>query len=114
MNIKLSIVQCYAPTLDADDRKKEEFCQQLQNFLNKLKPKDITILTWDFNAKIGVDNAGYKEIMGKQGLEQMNENGELFANVCAMNQLVIEGSVFPTSVFIKLLGNPQTIRQRTK
>ena len=25
----------------------------------------------------------------------MNENGELFADVCDMNQLVIGGSVFP-------------------
>ena len=94
-NIKLDVVQCYAPTNDADDGKKEEFYEQLQNLINKLKRKDITILMGDLNAKIGADNTGYEEIMGKQGLGQMNENGELFADVCAMNQLVIGGSVYP-------------------
>ena len=49
----------------------------------------------DFSAKIGADIKGYEEIMGKQGLGQMNENGELFANIGAMNQLVIGASVFP-------------------
>ena len=49
----------------------------------------------DFNAKIGADNTGYDNIMGTQGLGVMNENGESFADLCALNQLVIGGSVFP-------------------
>ena len=60
----------------------KEFYQQLQSLLNKLKPKDIIILMGDFNAKIGADNTGCEEIMGKQGLGQMTENGELFADIC--------------------------------
>ena len=43
MNIKLNVVQCYAPTNDADDGTKKEFYEQLHH-LNKLKPKDINIL----------------------------------------------------------------------
>ena len=49
----------------------------------------------DFNAKIGMDNTGYEDIMGTHGLGQMNENGERFADLCALNQLVIGGSIFP-------------------
>ena len=49
----------------------------------------------DFNAKIGMDNTGYEGIMGTHGLGQMNENGERFADLCALNQLVIGGSIFP-------------------
>ena len=56
--------------------------------------KDMTILIGDFNAKIGSDNTGYEGIMGTHGLGQMNENGERFANLCALNQLVIGGSIF--------------------
>ncbi|XP_052238000.1 craniofacial development protein 2-like [Dreissena polymorpha] len=48
----------------------------------------------DFNAKIGSDNRGYEEIMGKQGLGEMNDNGERFADLCALSNLVIRGSVF--------------------
>ena len=43
----------------------------------------------DFNAEVGEDNKGYETIMGQQGLGCMNENGELFADFCLSNDLVI-------------------------
>ena len=63
--------------------------------LDRRGAKDITILMGDFNAKIGTDNTGYEDIMGTPGLGQMNENGERFENLCALNQLLIGGSIFP-------------------
>nr|KAG5698764.1 hypothetical protein BaRGS_032183 [Batillaria attramentaria] len=55
----------------------------------------MTILMGDFNAKIGSDNTGYEDTIRTHGLGQMNENGERFADFCALNQLVIGGSIFP-------------------
>ena len=49
----------------------------------------------DFNTKLGMDNTGYEGIMGTHGLGQLNENGERFADLCALNQLAIGGSIFP-------------------
>ena len=49
----------------------------------------------DANSKIGADNTGYENIMGKHGLGTMNNNGERWANICAFNSLVIGGSIFP-------------------
>ena len=63
--------------------------------LDRRGAKDITILMGGFNAKIGMDNTSYEDIMGTHGLGQMNENGERFADLCALNQLVIGGSIFP-------------------
>ena len=94
-DIKLNIIQCYAPTNDAEEEKKDDFYQQLQAMLDRRGTKDITILMADFNAKIGMDNTGYEDIMGTHGLGQMNENGEHFADLCALNQLVTGGSIFP-------------------
>ena len=74
---------------------KDDFYQQLQTELDRRGAKDITILMGAFNAKIGMDNTGYEDIMGTHGLGQMNENGERFADLCALNQLMIGGSIFP-------------------
>ena len=57
--------------------------------------KDITILMGDINAKIGPDNTGYEHVMGFHALGEMNDNGERFVDFCAMNNLVIGGSIFP-------------------
>ena len=94
-DIRLNIIQCYAPTNDAEEEKKDDFYQQLQAVLDRRGAKDITTLIGDFNAKIGMDNTGYEGIMGTLVLGQMNENGERFADLCALNQLVIGGSIFP-------------------
>ena len=93
--ISLNIIQCYAPTNGAEDNIKEEFYQLLEETTRKCSSKDITILMGDLNAKVGSDNTGYEQVMGRHGLGEMNENGELFANRCANHNLVIGGTVFP-------------------
>ena len=81
--MKRNVIQCYAPTNDADEDKKDTFYQQLQDVIDSKGNTDITIVMGDFNAKIGADNTGYEDTMGTQGLGQMNENGERFADMCA-------------------------------
>ena len=51
-DIRLNIIQCYAPTNDAEEEKKDDFYQQPQTVLYRRGVKDITILMGDFNAKI--------------------------------------------------------------
>ena len=94
-NIKLNIIQCYAPTKDKDEETKEDFYNKLQTLCDKRTKKDMTILMGDFNAKIGSDNNGYEEVMGRQGLGKMNENGKILADFYAFNYMIIGGSVFP-------------------
>nr|KAG5687474.1 hypothetical protein BaRGS_030479 [Batillaria attramentaria] len=60
------------------------------NLIDRGGAKNMTILMGDFNAKIGSDNTGYEDTMGTHGLGQMNENGERFADFCALNQLKLE------------------------
>ena len=55
----------------------------------------MTILMGDLNAKIGSDNIRYKEVMGRQGLGKMKENGDMLADFCACNNMIIGGSFFP-------------------
>lgn len=88
--INMNIIQCYAPTNDSDEERKDEFYSRLQTISQGYSGRDITIVMGDLNAKIGSDNRGYERIMG-----QMNENEERFADICADNNLVIGGSVFP-------------------
>ena len=39
--------------------------------------------------------------MGTHGLGQMDENGERFADLCVLNQLVTGGSIFPHKCIYK-------------
>ena len=93
--ITLTVIMCYAPTNDAEEDEKEVFYDKLQNIINTRTEKEIILMMGDFNAKVGNDNTGYEEIMGKHGVGVMNENGIHLANFCAENNLVIGGTIFP-------------------
>ncbi|KAK3780057.1 hypothetical protein RRG08_061825 [Elysia crispata] len=93
--ININILQLYAPTNAASEEEKEEFYDQLQRITEKLPRKDVNIIMGDANAKVGSDNISYEEVMGKQGLGVMNDNGERFADFCSLNDLVIGGTIFP-------------------
>ena len=92
---KVSVIQCYAPTNNASDESKLAFYDKLQSVFTELPRRDIKILMGDMNAKIGKENLGKEHVMGKEALGNMNENGELFTDFCAFNDLVIGGSIFP-------------------
>ena len=91
----LLVIQCYAPTNEAEEETKTEFYEQLQEAVRKATARDIVIMMGDFNAKIGSNNKGYELVMGKQATGSMNENGEKLADFCLDNDLVIGGSIFP-------------------
>ncbi|VDP37481.1 unnamed protein product [Schistosoma margrebowiei] len=93
--ILMNIIQCYAPTNDSNDNIKDQFYDGLQSIIEKCTRKNLTILMGDLNAKVGIDNSGYEDIMGRHGLGERNENGERIANLCAFNELVIGGTIFP-------------------
>ena len=92
---KTTIIQCYSPTNDATEDAKTSFYEELQSVVDRVPRRDILLLMGDLNAKVGVDNAGRGEAMGQQGIGQMNENGELLADFCIINRLVIGGTLFP-------------------
>jgi len=79
---KTTIIQCYAPTNDAPEEEKIAFYDALQATIDKVPGSDVSIVLGDMNAKVGEDNSGREENMGKHGVGSMNENGELFADFC--------------------------------
>ncbi|VDP23102.1 unnamed protein product [Schistosoma margrebowiei] len=76
--IKMNVVQCSAPTNDSNDDIKDQFYERLQSIIEKCPRNDLTIVMRDLNAKVGIDNTGYEDIMGRHRMRERNENGERF------------------------------------
>ena len=92
--LNTTIIQIYAPTNEADPEDKEEFYEQLSKITEKVPRQDLLIVMGDANAKVGRENVGREDVMGKEGLGDRNENGDLFIDFCAQNELVIGGTLF--------------------
>ena len=93
-HIKLTVIHAYAPTNEADEDDKERFYGELTD-VEKAHRHDMLIITGDMNAKIGNTPEPYEGIMGRHGVGMRNDNGERLCDFCAMNNLVITGTLFP-------------------
>ena len=91
---KTTVIQCYAPTNDAEDDIKEAYYEALLAQINKTPQHDVLLVIGDQNAKVGSNNSQHERSMGKEGCGTMNENGERLTNLCSSNGLVIGGTLF--------------------
>ena len=82
-HIKLTVVQCYAPTNNADQEEKDEFYSVLGDALSETSTHDMVIVMGDLNAKVGSDNTGYENVIGRYGHGVRNED------LCQDHSLVI-------------------------
>ena len=111
---KLTVIQCYSPTNTADEADKHNSYEQLQSEVAKTPKHDVLMVIGDLNAKVGSDNTGREDHMGKHGTGDMNENGELFADFCGLNGLVIGGTIFPHKEIHKTTWNSPDKRTKNQ
>jgi hypothetical protein len=48
----------------------------------------------DLNAKVGIENEGLEHVMGMHGTNAISENGGMFIDFCASQELIITGNLF--------------------
>jgi len=113
-NAKLTVIQVYTPTNNADDDSKEEFYEQLQWEVERTPRHDALIVMVDLNAKIGEGNEGWEKVMGRHGLGRMNENREMLGTFCGNNNLVIVGSLFKHRNIQKITWTSPNARDRNQ
>ena len=84
---KITVIQVYAPTSNAEEAEVAWFYEDLQDLLKLTPKKDVLFMIGDWNAKVGS-----QEIPGvtdKFGLGVQNEAGQRLTEFCQENALVI-------------------------
>ena len=49
---KITVIQVYAPTRNAEEAEVEQFCEEIQNLLELTPQKDVLFIIGDWNAKV--------------------------------------------------------------
>ena len=61
--------------------------EKLQVVLEQVPRTDVKIVMGHMNAKVGMDNAGREEVIGRHvARAEINENGERWADFCQVEQ----------------------------
>lgn len=85
----LTIIQVYAPTSASTEEEIDEFYNDIEKVIKDIPKKDLMILTGDWNAKVGNDNTGWEEVMGRYGYGDKNGRGERLLEFVTTHNLFI-------------------------
>ena len=77
-NPQLTVTSVYAPTECSLPDDKDDFCNDLNNHLEQMKPHNIHLVVGDFNARVGQDSHSiHSEVIGRHCFyDTTNNNGE--------------------------------------
>ena len=88
----ITVIQVYAPTLNAEEAEVEQFYEDLQDLLELTPKNDILFIIGDWNAKVGSQEI--LGIAGKFSLGELNEAGQRLTEFSQENTLVIANTLF--------------------
>ena len=88
----ISVIQVFAPSSNTEEAEIEWFCEDLQDLLELIPPKDVLFITGDWNAKVGSQEK--PGVTGKFGLGVQNEAGQRPMEFCQENAPVIANTLF--------------------
>ena len=91
-SLKITVIQVYAPTSNAEEAEVEWFCEDLQHLLEPIPKKDVLFIIGDWNAKVGSQEIS--AVTGKFGLGVQNEAGQRLIQFFQENALVIANMLF--------------------
>ena len=88
----ITVIQVYAPTINAEEAEVEWFYEDLQDLLEVTPKKDVLFIIGDWNAKVGSQET--PGVTSKFGLRIQNEAGQRLIEFCQENALVIANTLF--------------------
>ena len=88
----ITVIQVYTPITDAEEAEVDQFCDDLEDFLELTPKKDVLFIIGDWNVKVGSQEI--PGVTGKFGLGVQNEAGQRLTEFCQDNALVIANTPF--------------------
>ena len=106
----LCILQVYAPNVESQY---EAFLEEVGVALGKATSSESLVLSGDFNAHVGIDNATWKGFIGQHGDPDINKNGKCLLQFCATIGLCIMNTFFQHKRIHKYTWYRDSLGQRS-
>ena len=84
----------YAPQVGRPASEKQEFWERVEEEIGRVPPNDGLVVGGDVNAHVGVDIAGYEEVLGVYGYGVRNPEGITVLDLCKNQGLRVLNSFF--------------------
>ena len=90
----LSIIQVYVPTSASSEEEIDAFYNDLDDAYKQCGSQEMVVVMGDLNAKVGTEQDPQKVVVGKHGLGESNERGDLCVDWCTTHEQVIMNTWF--------------------
>ena len=91
----VSLFAVYVPINEPKNKgKAQKFNLSLQEVVRRVPPKDVMLVSGDFNAWVGNDANTSHDPLGRFGPSEQNEKGQRLLEYCALNDHVITNTFF--------------------
>ena len=91
--VTLNIVQVYAPASSRPLEEADAFYNDLQSVREHFPKRETCIIMGDFNACVG-EGIDKECGIGSYGLGKRNERGDMLANFCQANDMIVTNTIF--------------------
>ena len=88
------IFSVYAPQSGRTAQEKADFYEKLEDEIGRVPVTDHLIVGGDMNGHIGMDRAGYEEVLGRYGFGDRNAEGEPVLDLCKNHDLRVLNTYF--------------------
>lgn len=88
------VIAAYAPTEDAEAVIKDEFYNQLDSVMSRVKNAEFLLMGGDFNARLGPGLNAERSCVGKYGIGIRNDNGYRLMDFLQSNKLFAANTNF--------------------
>ena len=90
----VTIFSTYAPTLNATEKAKDRFNEELDSAVGRVPKAKPLFLLGGFNARVDSDHQSWPSCMGHHGTERINYNGQWLLELCSYYSLCITNTYF--------------------
>ena len=87
-------ISVYGPTFKAEEHVKDNFYDNPREEVRKVKSNEVLIALGDWNARVGVSDDTWHEVLGPYGNNERNDNGMRLLETCLANKLCVTNTFF--------------------
>jgi hypothetical protein len=92
--LKVTLIQVYAPQQGRPVNEKDEFYQSLQELYENATNQENIVVLGDLNGHIGINREGIENIFGAHSIGNKNPEGERIIDFCVFNTLAIMNTFY--------------------